>query len=833
MRKNWTRFLYISLIVVVLFDLILTNHTKGADTKQVTCTGKVIDEQGKPIAGVMVSLHEMVYDEDTYAYNSKQLGEIQTGTDGAFSFEEMIVDNKYRYGHIIAKKEGLALGFDNWRMRDGDKELDIKLGKPKELTGMVVDENDKPVPDAQVLISMLVLGEGRERQNLTGLASPKLLTMKTNSAGQFTFTRIPAGATAEFIVEKPGRAKTSTYKRTGGSYQKLNFTEGQKDIKLVLPVEAKIEGMVVEKNSGNPVGGVKIRYTNGVELGYFRPKPITSEKDGTFSIDSLAATQCVMELIQPSKTLPDWVADQVEVVTEAGKTKSDVKIELSKGGVLELKVIDAVSKGPVENTSVGVNHQASNRYTHSRSNEKGIAKMRLMPGDYELRSLYKQGYSQQRIQETFTIEAGKTKHLEYELTGMPKVAGVVRDEKGNVIEGVKLKICPTGGRDNVVTDAEGKFELTYDTGMMEPSRGNPVTYLVCRHEERNLAAAVQFDEESGLLDVKLEPGLTFTGKVTDPSGNAIKGATFYINLRVSSWGSPIGRDFPKTNKQGKFEINAIPSEHKYNLYTRAEGYGEIRTELNMDDTVENRLDVGTITLAIANLSISGVVVDDQDNPVVGARLSCYGEGQPHRTGMTDEEGKFTIENVCAGKIRVSANKSGATRLYGSIETDGGATDVTIRISQRSVSRRYQPRRPPSLVRRPLPDMKDLNLNPSPGEIDGKIVLVCFGDMEQRPSRRCITLLAKQADQLKEKDIIAVVVQTSKIDQNKLSQWVKRYKIPFPVGMIQGDLEKAKFRWGIRSQPWLILTDRTHKIRFSGFRPGELDEKIKEMNDEKK
>jgi hypothetical protein len=306
-----------------------------------------------------------------------------------------------------------------------------------------------------------------------------------------------------------------------------------------------------------------------------------------------------------------------------------------------------------------------------------------------------------------------------------------------------------------------------------------------------------------------------------------------VYLRASNWGSPIGREFPPTDEHGQFVINAIPPEQKYNLYTRAEGYGEIRTELNMDDIVENRLDVGAITLAIANLSISGRVVDDQDKPVAGARLSCHGDGQPYRNTMTDAEGKFTIENVCAGKIRISANKSGATRLSGSIETDGGAKDVTIRISQRSVSTRYQPRRPPSLVGRPLPDMKDLNLNPSPGEIDGKIVLVCFWDMEQRPSRRCVTLLAKQAGQLKEKDVVVVVVQTTKMDPNTLDKWVKKYKIPFPVGMIQGDVEKAKFSWGIRSQPWLILTDRSHMIRSTGFRPSELDEKIKEMSDEKK
>jgi len=130
-------------------------------------------------------------------------------------------------------------------------------------------------------------------------------------------------------------------------------------------------------------------------------------------------------------------------------------------------------------------------------------------------------------------------------------------------------------------------------------------------------------------------------------------------------------------------------------------------------------------------------------------------------------------------------------------------------------------------------MKDLNVNPSPGETDGKIILVCFWDMEQRPSRRCVTQLAKQTEQLKEKEVIVIAVQTSKIDRKSLDEWVKKYKIPFPIGIVQDNFEKIRFSWGIRSLPWLILTDRTHMIRSTGFRLSELDEKIKEMNDEKR
>jgi len=58
--------------------------------------------------------------------------------------------------------------------------------------------------------------------------------------------------------------------------------------------------------------------------------------------------------------------------------------------------------------------------------------------------------------------------------------------------------------------------------------------------------------------------------------------------------------------------------------------------------------------------------------------------------------------------------------------------------------------------------------------------------------------------------------------------VRKQGISFPVGMIQGDEEKTHIAWGgVRSLPWLILTDRKHIVRATGFSINELDEKTTE------
>ncbi len=132
---------------------------------------------------------------------------------------------------------------------------------------------------------------------------------------------------------------------------------------------------------------------------------------------------------------------------------------------------------------------------------------------------------------------------------------------------------------------------------------------------------------------------------------------------------------------------------------------------------------------------------------------------------------------------------------------------------------------PSLVGKPVPDLDGIKIDIPLEDAKIKNLLVCFWDMNQRPSRNCIMRLAKQAEQLKQKGVTVVAVQASKIDENALNEWIKNNNIPFTAVMVQGDVEKTKFTWGVRSLPWLILTDQQHIIRKEGFSLPELNEKI--------
>jgi hypothetical protein len=96
-------------------------------------------------------------------------------------------------------------------------------------------------------------------------------------------------------------------------------------------------------------------------------------------------------------------------------------------------------------------------------------------------------------------------------------------------------------------------------------------------------------------------------------------------------------------------------------------------------------------------------------------------------------------------------------------------------------------------------------------------------------------LSKRAQELRAKDIVIVAVQASKIEQANLDEWIKENNINFQVGMIETDpstalgtgAEQTLFNWGVKSLPWLILTDKNHIVTAEGFGLDELYEKIRQ------
>jgi hypothetical protein len=100
----------------------------------------------------------------------------------------------------------------------------------------------------------------------------------------------------------------------------------------------------------------------------------------------------------------------------------------------------------------------------------------------------------------------------------------------------------------------------------------------------------------------------------------------------------------------------------------------------------------------------------------------------------------------------------------------------------------------SLAGKLLPSFDDMMTGFDLKDTTGKMVLVRFWDMNQRPSRNCIQQLGKQSHELKAKDVSTIAIQASEIDEDELNEWIEENHIPFPVGMIRGNEEEIRATW---------------------------------------
>jgi len=814
----------------LILSLSLTVAAFGQPAKPHICTGKVIDSKAQPVAGAEIICYEGFYDYERGQKRWEVLGRAKTDEEGRFS-RELMVTNRSSIC-VVARKQGLSLGWQAASYDISNLDFTIELTKPTVLTGKIVDEMGKGIDGAKVRVCLrneLVGG----RVEASFRVPEDWFTTRTNAQGKFSFDDIPIDATADFWVEAPGKVCCWTFWGTDGDAGE-QFEADRNDIRIVLGPEAKILGQVIDENTDSPVEGVQLlaRPDKGW-ANYHCADLVVSDSNGQFCFKGMPAGTYSLQIVPPREKMADWAGRDVKVSVEAGKTVSDVKVPVSKGAILELTVRDAKTNESIKEVSVIVSQKANYGrhpcyWKSVVTDDTGTVRFRVSAGEChvwagsdEYASSSSDGYF--KNMEPIAVTKEKITKQDIQLSRNPHISGIVRDQNGQPAAGVLVASKPVCNQ-TVRTDADGQFKVSWY------SKNNiQKKFLLAQDVRRNLAGLVEFKDESMPVDIKLEPTFTLKGQVTDPNGRPIDNAAVKLRASLPGWITHVGEQ-ALTDANGFYQICAVPppqSDFTYSIEIEAKDYGPERSgKILFSDDPAKPVKIDTIVLKPADQSISGIVVDSEDKPAAGIRIFIRGPrgsstaGQPERRAVTDEHGRFFIKRVCKGSLRIQAGFSSDPKGSGSLDAHGGDKDIKVVLGQSGAHIPYV-----SLEGKQLPELKDFGIELSPADVHGKLMLLCFWDMNQRPSRHCISQLAKQAKSLKDKGITIVAVQALKVDESILNEWVKKNNISFPVGMIQGDTEKASLSWGIKSLPWLILTNKEQVITAEGLNLLELDAQL--------
>jgi len=811
------------LFACALLSVSGTQALSSGFIKRATLSGKIFDAKGVPIVGATVEAFGAPESKGSNLLDRRSFGRTVTKADGAFALTVMWSTDECLSLTLVAHKPNRAIGWSWWDSDRGHvQNLEIELSNPAPVAGTVVDESGKPVTGADIWAFVL----DTRGTTILGASGMDHLARKTKRDGGFVFDTIPEKSKVALFVRAPGKAEVLTSSLFGD--ESKPFEAGRRDIKIVLKPGAVIEGKIVAKATGEPVPGVELHLRPmSPHISTYHQRSCVSDEGGVFRFADLCAGEWRFEMRSSPEELADWVMNGFTVILRAGQICTGLTPSVEKGAVLEFAARDKETNAPIPGALFVVKRSRSLRRYFVEADAKGIARVRVLPGTYRVDDIrYDQCATPPEVrQQKFRVNRGEIHREVYEIARKPQALGIVLDAKGEPVDGAIVYLVPDTWRDHI-TDARGRFDLTLDL-RRDPGPGvSPM--ILARDIRRNLAVLAGVGDGKE-MEIRLAEGVSLEGRVLNEDGQAIEGAHAHILVAFDNYGLYMQQHPLLTDDNGIYRLMALPAGKRYQIYvSQAEGYGTGSASVMAAYADSAVVRADDIVLRRARLSLAGIVVDENGKPLGGIGLTAYGEGQPFRQVKSDTEGKFRFESLCEGTVGLRPRND---TWQGSVVAEAGADDVKLVVGEldsylRKVKR---PKKRKVLQGKPLPGLEGLGLEDATAQSEGKSILLCFWNMEQRPSRRCLKVLATAAQRLRARNVTVVIVHAGPLNRGDLSTWLKERGGSFPAGTVAKSVPHVLETWGVEGLPWLILADAQHVVSAEGFDVAELDEKLKAIS----
>jgi beta-lactamase regulating signal transducer with metallopeptidase domain/5-hydroxyisourate hydrolase-like protein (transthyretin family) len=311
---------------------------KEPEGKPLTIAAVCQDEDGKPLAGVQVTL----YRRDPQKLTMERLRSEATGDDGRIQFADLASPPTEADGsgwsYILAvAKPGKGSIIQYPTAASLKNPLVFKLPSAATLQGRVTDASGKPVVGARVWAGCPY------NEPVDGVCSTR-----TDADGRYAITDM---APDEFKPERSADGKTFTY--TMGYYFEVvhpNYAHIRPmyhhvpdTVDVVLPLEGIIDGKVVDQISGKPAADVLvyIHGTHSVEGGGYQKT--RTDLNGKYRLSSLLAGKYNLWAEAPDRACT--ALDSFAV--ESGKTQTAPDLSLIEGGWIEGRLVDAATGKPI------------------------------------------------------------------------------------------------------------------------------------------------------------------------------------------------------------------------------------------------------------------------------------------------------------------------------------------------------------------------------------------------------------------------------------------------------------------------------------------------------
>ncbi|MBN2590963.1 MAG: redoxin domain-containing protein [Sedimentisphaerales bacterium] len=800
-----------------------------------TLHGKVLDESSRVVSNASVYFHS-------------DIPEIKTDESGAFKLHAAPTDRDFDFFIISEDRKHAKMV----HAKAGSTTAAINLEPAENYKGRVVNTKNQPVWPFKFRIGLMINGD-----DLNFCWSEEI---QTDTDGTFTIDGLypKTSYVAQWFPDEEFNSSIGEYGKKTIDLTKLK-SDGYFEIVVVQYLNT-LTGKVVDINNV-PIEGANfiVGTRDGIQSQSGWGKPFYSDKDGRFSIRNLADGQVYFHASKKGYKFKD---------TWASTDSNDIKIvlePLSDTSICEIHVVDDEYK-PVSNASVKLDFIVTDTLLYTKTVKTNVeGKVEFEIKDYGgddiialgIVSCDMNGYD--LAYNTIVDYRNSQVKLVLHKAG-ENWSGKIVDSEQKPIKAAKIYLVSI--RQRVKTPQRNEIQSLDQSFFSDPFEATLITqtdtngdFTLRRFNKKDFVRIAVKAPGFKTQEIDFSPEDNTATILSSPRFKTVKDFVFQLSSGVAIVkgilieefsGKPISNaniglrdEINKdrnitTDEDGTFSIEDLEPGEYVPVFNAAENSNYSNYVCVPDTFIAVPDKTIQVTFkACEGISVNGSLIESQtqqrpsaERVYLDARLKT---GHTISSCLIEKDGSWQMLLPPGDyEFYYSILLEDISRFIDSeeplsikIEKEQMYSNMVLAINEngslilQSIS----------LVGKSLPDLKYFGTESQP-DINNKKVLVCFFDLEQRPSRNLIQELNKKAQDIKEKGIEIIAINTSKIEREYLDNWLIENNVDFPVGINKENIEQTKFNWGVKALPWLILTDKEHVVTDEGFAVAELDEHIK-------
>jgi beta-lactamase regulating signal transducer with metallopeptidase domain/uncharacterized GH25 family protein len=691
---------------------------EAADAKssglRVSTFGRVVDGDGKPMAGVTVYVRDWPMERvDAYFRGPLQediLATTRTDEGGNFRLEDVSVPPIRRItqgvdllGDVVAVAKGYAMAWQNLPTATNGEPVRLTLVPESRVSGRIIDNQGEPIEDALVRVQYVSPLDadrfwGFEEGHLSLYLSKSAPAAKSDRNGRVSIDNMPSDKWVTLTVDHEDYrsayvhvATTETAQRevefsTRYSWRKSRQEIHSRNFSLTMePSGPRLSGRITFADSGKPDAGTSVRL---VGEGYEVNK--MTDEDGRYVFKDTSGSECRMTVTGPKET--DYLGRHLRLTLPEDGSDMEFDLELPIGQIATGSVVDEESDEGIAGILVASRPSWGKETTDyfgrmGVTDEQGNFRVAVPPGrsmltisgsgnDYDITSAGMQRNERPDARYVRMIEVTEDRPLDnvrFWLSRGLVINGVVIDADGKPVDGatvktVRRKQLHPGEQGKLVNSFRYKKTQTDEKGRFTMS-GYPAVsrcYLDVMHQGRLLYGTIAVDADERArsprivpVEAKLTAAAAIQGQVL-VDGEPSEGTYVVLHRNIAKGSGRSDETLEKIfpDAEGRYTFKIVPTGDKI----RVSAFGDIAlqrfTWCESDELVLKPgqiCELPILTIRHRNATVSGIVVQSDGKPIEGARVDAINpiRKDKYRTSTsTDQDGHFTIQYVPNGLLRI-------------------------------------------------------------------------------------------------------------------------------------------------------------------------------------